>query len=478
MTNSKRIFAFFSIIFILGFSGIFFSSCKVKSMEGMIIFTRSDGKMQETNYETGNFWRYIPQAQIASIDPGIPGGALKVLTGDFFSACSPQISYDGKFLIFAAQQKENDTWEIWEMNLRNKKIRQVTSCFENCIDPYYLPDGRLVFSRLSVDDTLKAGHTLYTVNLDGSDLKRITFGPNAYLASSVLNDGRILTISRQLFPYPGNSSFMVIRPDGTKAELFYKGIDGNALFSRARENEDGKIVFIESDKKNQAGGNVISVSYNNPLNTRQDLTASISGDFKSVYPMPSGRMLISFRPSETDRYALYEFDPEKKSVVKSLYSNSEYDIIEAVLVRKYDRPKKLPSEVDKGVKSGLILCQDINISDNLSNYASVPWRVSQIEVVGLDSSLGVVQAEPDGSFYLKVIADKPFQIRTLDENGRVTGKSCDWIWLRPNERRGCTGCHEAYGQVPDNRVPLAVRNPPVSIPVHISKVKEKQVSLE
>jgi hypothetical protein len=52
------------------------------------------------------------------------------------------------------------------------------------------------------------------------------------------------------------------------------------------------------------------------------------------------------------------------------------------------------------------------------------------------------------------------------------------MWLRPNERRGCVGCHEDHELVPDNRVPLSVKKPPVKIPVHVVKVKEKTVELE
>jgi hypothetical protein len=52
------------------------------------------------------------------------------------------------------------------------------------------------------------------------------------------------------------------------------------------------------------------------------------------------------------------------------------------------------------------------------------------------------------------------------------------MWIRPNERRGCVGCHEDHEQTPENRVPLAVKNLPVNVPVHIKKINEKKVSLE
>jgi hypothetical protein len=188
--------------------------------------------------------------------------------------------------------------------------------------------------------------------------------------------------------------------------------------------------------------------------------------------------LVSYRPSDADRYALYEFDPENKILGKVIYKNADYNILEAVAIGKHDIPKKLPSEVDMGVRTGLLLCQDINVFEMQSMSNSSFPKASKIEVLGIDSTLGVVQVERDGSFYLKVMADTPFQIQTLDENDRVLHGPCGWIWLRPNERRGCVGCHEDPELAPDNRLCLAVKKPPVIIPVHISEVKEKEVSLE
>ena len=121
------------------------------------------------------------------------------------------------------------------------------------------------------------------------------------------------------------------------------------------------------------------------------------------------------------------------------------------------------------IKTGLIVCQDVDLRDPKLNGNSVVLpMIPNIEIVGIDSSLGVFQPEKDGSFYLRVLADKPFRIRSLDNNGNVI-QTCNWIWLRPNERRGCVGCHENQELVPENRIPLAVKKSPIKVPVHIKQ---------
>ncbi len=63
--------------------------------------------------------------------------------------------------------------------------------------------------------------------------------------------------------------------------------------------------------------------------------------------------------------------------------------LEQLLLKKHDRPKKLPSEVDMGVKTGLLLCQDINVTEIQSTGNDIFISESiQIEVLGIDSSLG------------------------------------------------------------------------------------------
>jgi Hydrazine synthase alpha subunit middle domain/WD40-like Beta Propeller Repeat len=444
----------------------------------MIIFTQVIGNELNTNNDTEDSWRYIPQTRIVAFDSANPDASIKVLTEDYFSARSPEISSDGNFLLFTAQQKQNDPWQIWEINLSDLKTRHIPASPDNCFDPAYLPGERIVFSRISLNDSLKADHSLFTCNLNGTDLRRITFNNNNYFAPVVLKDGRVLTISRKIHHGRVDQQFMVLRPDGTKEELFYRGSDGSALDSRGLETANDKIVFIESTNFTVGGGSIISINYNRPLHTRINLTSDLNGKFSSVYPMKSGKLLVSYRPSQTDRSALYEFDPEKMTLGKTLYNSKEYDALDAIIVEKRERPKKLPSEVDTGVKTGLILCQNINLSDQKSSSnATASPNASRIEVIGKDSTLGEVQVADDGSFYLKIIADTPFKIQTLDKDGNVI-QGCDWIWLRPNERRGCVGCHEDPEIVPVNRVPLSVKKSPVIIPMHINKVVEKKVSLE
>jgi hypothetical protein len=129
------------------------------------------------------------------------------------------------------------------------------------------------------------------------------------------------------------------------------------------------------------------------------------------------------------------------------------------------------------VKTGLLLLQDINFSGLEIPYNN-SRKATKIEIIGLDSSMGLVHAEKDGSCYLKVIADIPFKIRTLDDNNQQVNEGTPWLWLRPNERRGFAGLRDDDEMAPVNKVSMAVKKDPVMVPVVVSEIIEKEVELE
>ena len=475
----KKLHLFYQNLIIFGFTGFVFLSCNNRSMEGMVILSQAPEIHEEVNYSSGSSWRYLPESRIVAIDPNDSEASATLLSESYYSACAPEISYDANFIIFSGQKNKGEIWQIYEMDLADLKVRQITSSNENCTDPAYLPGGRILYSKSNIDETGNTGHALFTCSLDGSEVKQITFNPNAYFASSILQDGRVLSISRELYPETKEGQLMVLRPDGTKAELFYQGAKGSNLYSSAAETSQGKIILIETDATSEKTGKLIAFDYNRPMHSRVELSKDMQGSFNSLRQQNNGNLLVSYKASENQSYGLYEFDIENKVLKNALYLDEKFNAVEAFKVEVKTRPKKIPSEVNMDSDSGLLLCQDIDFSgyDHLKKDSLISKGV-KIEILGLDSSLGIVDVEKDGSVYLKVAADLPFQIQTLDKNGNVVNGPGSWIYIRPNERRGCVGCHQGNEMVPDNKQPLAVLKEPVVIPQLSRLIVEAKVESE
>ncbi len=441
-------------------------SCSNSSPEGMIIVTR----VAAASYHpaTQGFMPAFPGAALIGIVRDHKGKKpYKLLTPDFYSACSPHVSYDASHILFLGQKKEKDPWQVWEMDLKKKTSRQVTDFKKSCYTPFYLPGNHLVFSREMPDTGTGTFYTLFTMNLDGTDLRQIAYHPNADFITTILKDGRILMHSKQVYPKERSAKYLAMRPNGTKIELFYEGSPGSIPAYHTFETEDGLIWFTEQQTGTLKKKDIISLRYNRPLHSKINHTAGISGDFYAVLPSDSGNLIVSYRNTGDQTIGLYAFSPKDKKL-KKILSDQHYHFLDPVLAKPYKRPRNLPNELMCSYPTGLLMSQDINLTT-----LHVPEKAAMIEVLGMNKSLGIVPVEQDGSFYLKIPANMPFRIRTLDKQKHVVAGPSDWLWVRPFERRGCVGCHEDPELSPENIVPLAINKWPVVIPVDTTHSKVK-----
>jgi hypothetical protein len=475
----KKTHRLFQNLIILGLTGYMFVGCGERSMDGMIIMTRVNEPLNEVAYASGSSSSYLPESSIVALDPEKPDAKALLLSEGFHSICAPELSNGAERIIFAGQKSEGEIWQIWEMDLASLEARQVTSSAENCIDPTYLPGERILFGKQTRDAAGNTVHALFTCNMDGSELKQITFNPNDYFASYMLKDGRVLSKSKEIYPKEKEANLMVLRPDGTKAELFYQGDEGTKILSGGVETNNGKIIMIEAHSKDLKAGKLIAIDYNRPMQSKVELSEALEGSFKSVRPQQNGRLLVAYKSPEDETFGLYEFNSNSKVLDRQLYQDNKFNVVEAFLVEKRERPKKIPSEVNMHHDSGLLLCQDIDFSgyDHKGKDEGATKAV-QIEFLGLEASMGKVAVEKDGSVYLKIAADTPFQIQTLDEYGNIVQGPGSWIYIRPNERRGCVGCHQGNEMVPENRQPLAVLKEPIMIPQSRELIVESKVESE
>lgn len=377
-------------------------SCHKRSFEGMLLI------VQETSGENG------ASSALALVEPERPEQDPVVLVDEFYKIGSPELSYLGDVVLFQAKKNPGDFWQIWEYNLESEALKQLTFADSDCQDPTCLPDGKIVYSRFVAN--YSGYHVLETCDPQDSSIQQITFGPVDFTAATVLMDGRILAVAKEVHPNPKKEQLMVMRPDGTKIELFYESEKDKVIASGKGvfETSDGRIVFSEKEQGSLAGAQWISVDYNRPMQSRTP------------------------------------FEVESESQIKPLVNVAR------------PLPKKLPSAVKPETETALLVCMDANLSENPEQ--EIQRKSVQVELLGLQGSLGTVDLEKDGSVYLKIQADMPFRMQTLDSEGTVVQGPSSWLQMRPNERRGCVGCHAGHTRVPENRQPLAVQKEPVEIP--------------
>lgn len=459
----RKLGSFIILFSLITFSVCFVTSCRDRSSDGMVVLTQI--KMdQETKFLSfASDQALFSGAKIMMIDPKHVDRPAQLLSKDFYSACSPVISFDARKMIFTGQKSVNSVWQIFEMDLASLRYEQLTKSTTNCIDPSYLPGDKIVYSKAVSHEKDAKGYALFVMQADRSSEEQITFSPGFYKGATVLDDGRIIGMNRQPATELNKTNLFVMRPDGTKEMLFYNSNDKAQLISKGKESKTGQIYLIERDKKGL--GKLVAVSYNNPKKSKMLQSDKIPGDFIGINTMDNGNLLVCYRTSKDDAYGLYEMDPENMKLQRSAFYDPLYSTIEATVIEHRKMPKKIPSEVKKEEQTGLLLCQDINFIGFQQDTALLnTTKAVKIEVLGLNSSMGIVEVEKDGSVYLEIKADTPFKLQTLDAQGEIINGPSTWINLRPNERRACVGCHQGNEMAPNNRQPLSVLKEPVRIP--------------
>ena len=453
MNSSGRWFNLLRMTVYAGVASVLFLSCNSNSYEGMVVAV----ELQDT--QEGS----LEGAKLIAIDIQNPEKTARVLSAEFESAAAPAITHDGRHLYFQGKKEGDQVWQIWVTDLHKGATSRVTNLPENCIQPAPLPDGTVVFSR---EGTVKEKlvFDLHRCQMDGTELTQITYNPALNIHATVLQEGRVLYFSSQQYPEAKEAVLMVMRPDGTKSEIYTPGCCDLHPAGGGSESMDGYIYFISGD------GELSRVLHKRPLHTFENLSKDMEGDFTSVTPCEDGSILVSYRPNANEVYGLYKFEPGSGTNPALLFRTELHLSNPVRIAAMEERPRILPSPVDPNKPTALLMSQDINhsmlpVNDGIKGDT----LADRIRVSTLEGELAVVEVEADGSVYLKLDADIPLRIEALNSQGETVRGPSDWIYLRDNERRACVGCHADPELAPINIQPLAVKEDPV---VLHAKMKE------
>ncbi len=418
-----------------------------------------------------------------------PGGSERVLTEAFQSAADPEVSFDGKRILFAAKRAANDRWNIFEMNADGSGVRQVTRDLGDCRSPlyvsaiFYLNDPAPVHQIAFVTDF--AGElsehggaptsNLYTVRPDGSGARRLTYAPSASFDPTMLPDGRVLYST---WTWRGSRPVLElfgIHNDGADTATF-SGFQGARVKHMAAVTPKRQVIFVDADEIAwDAAGALASVTLRRNLKSYRRLTTPQQGLFHSPSPLPDGTVLVSRRIG-AGTHGIYRFNPEtgRISIVQDLPGVHE---VQARALLPRQEPDGHSSVVEDDATFSKLYCLSVYDSDlgrdvfqkgmakRLRVLEGVPRtkananaKIDTLSSVLQRRFLGEIDIAEDGSFQVEVPPNIPIQLQVLDEHGMAL-RSTAWIWAKNKEQRGCIGCHEDRERTPENVMATALLHP-------------------
>jgi hypothetical protein len=413
-----------------------------------------------------------------------PAGVPRVLTADFASAADPEVSFDGKSILFAGKKTVADPWCVWEMKADGTGARQVTCGEAGARQPVYQStiytitpksvEGwvQVAFVGENKGERNEAGvaanTSLWSCKTDGSALRRLTYSLSNDLDPVVLPDGRMvyagwLRSSAKGGPN-GRVPLLGVNEDGTDYQV-YAGDEGLRVKQMPAPTAGGLVVFVEAEAIAADGsGRLAAVEQVRPLHTYRSLTTEADGFFRAPSPLPDGRVLVAWRASRDGRYAIYRFDPATGAREKA-FADREWHSVAAKVVAPRPMPDARSSVVREDDKLGTVYTIDVSLQapgEELPKGAARTLRVVEGVPASADRPaakrlLGDVAIAEDGSYQVQIPANTPVQLQLVDGAGRTLRAS---TWL-------CVGCHEDPERTPPNRffkalaVPAPVLDPPV-----------------
>ncbi len=152
------------------------------------------------------------------------------------------VSYDGQTILFSWRRTEQEGYHLWTVNADGTGLRRLTDGVWHDYNPCWLPDGGIAFLSTRSPQFAYCWHapvgTLYRMDANGSNLRSLSANYLNDFTPSVLADGRIIYTRWEYVDRPAIpiQSLWTINPDGTGlAGYFGNRVISPGTFMEARQ---------------------------------------------------------------------------------------------------------------------------------------------------------------------------------------------------------------------------------------------------
>ena len=404
------------------------------ALSGAFLYTGAPQYDVDALFQGGN--RFPSGAEVRVFS----NGASHPLVPSLAVSADPALSPDAKSVLISGKQRPDQPWQIWEVALTGGPPRQVTSCADDCIRPFYAAERKFVYARKTPH-----GFQMEIAPLHGGNGLRLTWLDGNFLPDGILRDGRVLFEA----PFPVASSPV---SSSTPRDLYTVFTDGSGVETRrcdhgpdrhsAAELDSGDLIF-------QTGSRF--ARFTSARSGQLDLTLPKGQFVGPVAEVQDGEWLAAYRAAAEEPYWICRFEPRPSArPVKVVGPNA----FQPVPVRVHAVPPYHPSSL--GNREGAnLLCLNSYVSktERIAKDSVAQVRVWSRNQRGDAVALGKAPVESDGSFFVRTPSEAPLRFELLDRVGKTIAAEKGWFWARKGEQRVCVGCHAGPERAPDNVTP-------------------------
>lgn len=414
-----------------------------KSGQPALVFVKERSQSNNRSIAmASNVDEYYPGTDLYLLSPISAQGTLTNLTAQYTqrnqsnpnnygAAADPEISFDGKKILFAMRENRSSRWKIYEMNADGSGLVALTSpATGDDMDPAYLPNGQIIFTSTRtgiVDEYERRASPLLHVADRGADgtlvnVRQVSFNQSHDTNPMVHSSGKVIFSRWEHLGNPNKFPLFVVNPDGSRLFVMYGNHSPQASSSRVflepRELADGGIVCSVMERNSPFEGGAVAVidiskSDDNltfitpssvPFNNTGQATSAL---YKTPVPIvdpdaPAGQqevLIVAMSPiavqpsmggNQVD-YGLYVMNMDG-SGIRLLYNDPSTNDYDPVVLAEHTPPASLPT--DANVAAGLAtgsttgMFFDGNVYDRAPNDGQTRPQAS---FVNADGSTGQVK---------------------------------------------------------------------------------------
>lgn len=448
----------------------------------------------------------FPKANASSIGiVTLDGEFTPQLTSKYFLG-DLNLHFDAGKTLYSSIAK-NNTWQVFELKLKDKSTRQVSRGTHADIDNFegcYLPNERIIYNSTAgfqgVPCISGGGDiaNLHVMNADGTGIRRLTFDQESNWNPYLMENGRIMYLR---WDYTDLSHFwsrvlFTMNPDGTEQRAHYgsnswwpnalyyaKSVPGHpshftAVASGHHTKRTGQLILFDVAKGRTEGEGVVQTipGHGKPFKPIVVDKYFSGKEPKVLSPYPLSRDVYLASVNLNGKYGICLLDSFDNLL--PLMWSSRHHFLEPIPLRKRKRPPMIPERIDMKAKDATVVLSDVYNGPGLEGvprgtvkklrvykFEFSPRKFGGHAQVGIQSGwdikvvLGTVDVEKDGSAMFQVPCNTPLALQPLDEDGKALALMRSWMTAMPGEVTSCIGCHESQNDAPPGKTALASLKP-------------------
>lgn len=447
------------------------------------------------------------------------GGALKVLNVEKGSVTTllesehgmprdPEVSFDGKRIVFSMRRGPSDDYHIYEMASDGTGLRQLTEASGiSDLSPFYLAGGDIAFSSTREPKYCACNRhimaNLYRMKPDGGNVLQIGKSIEFEGHGIQMPDGRLLYFRWEYVDrnFGGAQGLWVGNPDGTAHSIVYgqstphsilnpRPIPGTnkivCIFSSCHDRPWGAMAILDTTLGIEGADPVVNLW---PESSRRLIAGEKQGyggsagfdNFKQValkyedpFPLDQDFFLVS--------RVLKKGSEEVGVFLVDTFGNSTclqrprpgFGCYDPMILAPSPTPRQLPTRRDysqsagqfyvsnvyegthmKGVQPGSIKYLRVIENPPKLTWTHPSWAGQGTEAPAMNwhdfdnkRIIGDVDVESDGSVYFSVPSERFVYFQLLDDRHRMVQSMRSGVIVQSGETASCVGCHDSREGAP------------------------------